>query len=172
MTQYRQIIVSLMYLTNTRKDICFVVNTLSQYLVKPRWVHLIAAKHVMRYLKGTIDLGLYYDIDHEYKLYGYMDSDWAGSVADRNSTSGGCYCLGSAIISWFSKKQSKVSLGTTEVEYIATCSASCESIWILKMISCLFDMELDTTVILCDNQICIKITENHVFHDKTKHIEI
>ena len=58
MSQYRQIIGSLMYMTNTRQDICFFVNTLSQYLVKPRWVHLIVAKHVMRYLKGTIDLGL------------------------------------------------------------------------------------------------------------------
>ena len=58
MTHYRQIIGSLMYLTNTRPDICFAVNTLSQYLVKPRWVHLIGAKHVMRYHKGTIDLGL------------------------------------------------------------------------------------------------------------------
>ena len=60
MTHYRQIIGSLMYLTNTRPDICFVVNTLSQYLVKPRRVHLIAAKHVMSYQKGTIYLQLYY----------------------------------------------------------------------------------------------------------------
>ena len=70
-TLYRQIIGSLMYLTNTRPDICFAVNTLSQYLVQPRWVHLVAAKHVMRYLKGTIDFGLYYDNSHEYRLYGY-----------------------------------------------------------------------------------------------------
>ena len=60
-TQYRQILGSLMYLTNTRLDICFAVNTLSQYLVQPRRVHLVTAKHVMRYLKGTIDFGLYYD---------------------------------------------------------------------------------------------------------------
>ena len=72
-TQYRQIIRSLMYLTNTRPDICFVVNTLSQYLVQPRRVHLVATKHVMRYLKGTIDFGLYYDNSHEYRLYGYTD---------------------------------------------------------------------------------------------------
>ena len=58
-THYRQIIGSLMYLTNTRTNICFAVNTLSQYLVQPRWVHLVAVKHVMRYLKGTIDFGLY-----------------------------------------------------------------------------------------------------------------
>ena len=87
-TQYRQIIGSLMYLTNTRPDICFAVNTLSQYLVQPRRVHLIAAKHVMRYLKGTIDFGLYYDGNHDYRLYGYTDADWAGSISDRKSTSG------------------------------------------------------------------------------------
>ena len=77
-----------MYLTNTKPDICFVVNTLSQYLVNPRCVHLITAKHV-RYLKGTIDFELYYDRDHDHRLYGYTDSNWAGSVADRKSTSGG-----------------------------------------------------------------------------------
>ena len=64
MTQYKQIIGPLMYLTKTGKYICFVVNTLSQYLVKYRQVHLIATKRVMRYLKGTIDLGLYYGRDH------------------------------------------------------------------------------------------------------------
>ena len=61
-TLYRQIIGSLMYLTNTRPDICFAVNTLSQFLVEPRHVHLVVAKHVMRYLKGTIDYGLIYDL--------------------------------------------------------------------------------------------------------------
>jgi hypothetical protein len=82
-TLYRQIVGSLMYLTNTRLDICFVVNTLSQFLVEPRHVHLVAAKHVMRYLKGTIDHGLSYDGDHNFTLSGYIDADWAGSVSDR-----------------------------------------------------------------------------------------
>ena len=88
----------------TRPEIFFVVNTLSQYLVKPRRVHLIATKNVMTYLKGTIDLGLYYVRDHDYKLCGYTDSYWAGSAADRKSTLGGSYCLASTMISWFSKK--------------------------------------------------------------------
>ena len=74
-THYRQIIGSLMYLSNTRPTICFAVNTLSQYLVQPRQVHLVAAKHVIRYLKGTIDFGLYYDGNHDYRLYGYTDAD-------------------------------------------------------------------------------------------------
>ena len=103
-TQYRQIIGSLMYLTNTRPYIFFSLNTLSQYLVQRRGVHLIAAKHVMRYLKGSIDFGLYYDGNHDYRLYGYTDADWLGSVSDRKCTLGGCYYLGSAMISWFSKK--------------------------------------------------------------------
>ena len=59
------------------------MNTLSQYLVQPRRVHLVAVKHVMRYLKGTIEFGLYYDGIHEYRLYGYTDVDWAGSISDR-----------------------------------------------------------------------------------------
>ena len=102
-THYRHIIVSLMYLTNTRLDICFAVNTLSQYLVQRR-VHLVSAKHVMRYLKGNIELGLYYDGSHDYKLYGYADVDWARSILDRKSTLGRCFCLGSDMSSWFRKK--------------------------------------------------------------------
>ena len=86
-----------MYLTNTRPDICFAMNTLSQYLVQPRRVHLVAAKHVMRYLKGTIEFCLYYDNSHEYRLYGYTDAEWDGCILDRKSTSGGCYSLGSTM---------------------------------------------------------------------------
>ena len=78
-TLYRQIIGSLMYLMNTRPDICFLVNTLSHYVVEPRHVHLVATKDVMRYLKGMIDYGLNYTRDHDFRLYGYIDSDWEGS---------------------------------------------------------------------------------------------
>ena len=74
-TLYRQIVGSLMYMKNTRPDICFAVNTLSQVLVEPRHFHLVAAKHVMRYLKGTVDYGLSYDGDHDFSLSGYTDAD-------------------------------------------------------------------------------------------------
>jgi hypothetical protein len=171
-TLYRQIIGSLMYLTNTKPDICFAVNTLSQFLVEPRRVHLVAAKHVMRYLKGTIDYDLSYDGDHDFTLSGYIDADWAGSVSDRKSTSGCCFSLGSAMISWQSRKQSSIALGTAEAEYIVACSASCEAIWLRKLLTDLFDLEMRATLILCDNQSYIKMTENHVFHDRSKHIEI
>ena len=76
------------------------------------------------------------------------------------------------MISWFSRKQSNVSLSMVEAEYIAACSASCEAIWLQKLMLGLFDVELDTTVILCDNHSCIKMTENPMFHDKSKHIEM
>jgi hypothetical protein len=119
-----------MYLMNTRLDICFSMNTLSQFLVEPRRVHLVAAKHVMRYLKGTIDYGLSYDGDHDFTLSGYTDAYWAGSVYDRKNTSGCCFSLVSAMISWKSRKQCSISLSTTEEEYIAACSANCEAIWL------------------------------------------
>jgi hypothetical protein len=169
---YRQITGSSMYLTNTRPDICFAVNTLSQYLVEPRCVNLVAAKHVMRYLKGTLDFGLSYTRDHDFKLIGYTDLDWAGSVSDRKSTSGCCFSLGSTMTSWQSRKQSDIALNTAEVEYIAACSTSCEAIWLHKLLTGLFDLEMEATMILCDNQSCIKMMENPVFHDKLKHIEI
>jgi hypothetical protein len=99
-TLYRQIIGSLMYLMTTRPDICFAMNTLSKLLVEPRHVHLVAAKHVMRYLKGTIDYGLSYNGDHDFTLSGYTDAYWEGSVSDRKITSGFFFILGSTMISW------------------------------------------------------------------------
>ena len=77
-----------MYLTNTRPSICFVVNTLSQFLTDPRKVYLVFAKHILRHLKGTIDYGLIYDANQKVNLQGYVDSDWAGSVVDRKITLG------------------------------------------------------------------------------------
>ena len=93
----------LMYLKNTRPDIFFAVNTL-------RHVHLIAVKHILRYLKGTIDYGLKYEENKKTNLEGYVDSDWAGSAIDRKSTSRCCFSMGSGVISWFSRKQSCVAL--------------------------------------------------------------
>ena len=87
-TMYRQMIGSLMYLMNTRPDICFAMNTLIQFLTDPRHVHLIAAKHILRYLKGTVDYGLKYEANQKINLEFYVDSDWEGNSIDRKSTSG------------------------------------------------------------------------------------
>jgi hypothetical protein len=93
-----------MYMTNTIPDICFVVNTLSRYLVEPRCVHLVVAKNVMRYLNGALDYGLCYTRDCDFRLYGYTNSNWVGSASDKNSTSGCCFSLGLAMTSSQSRK--------------------------------------------------------------------
>ena len=75
------------------------------------------------------------------------------------------------MISSFSKKQSCVALSTAEVEYVAACLTSCEALWLSKLLSDLFDLELEATCIFCDNQNCVKLSENSVFHDKSKLLE-
>ena len=124
---------------NTRPYILFAVNTLSQFLTDPRHVHLIAAKHNLRYQRGTIDYGLKYEANKNINLEGYGDSDWEGSAIDRKNTSECCFSMGSCVISWFNRKQSWVALSIAEVEYVATCSASCEAVWLRKILSSLFD---------------------------------
>ena len=114
------------------------MNTLSQFLTYPRHVHLIVAKHILRYLKGTVDYGL--KVDQNINLEGYVDSDLAGSAIDRKSTSGCCFSRGSGVISWFSRKQSCVALSTGEAEYVVACSAICEAVWLRKLLSDLFDL--------------------------------
>jgi hypothetical protein len=121
---YWQLIGSLMYLVNTRPNICFVVNTLSQFQVEPRQEHWIVAKHVLRYISGTLNYGLRYTSSSDIQLHGFTDSDWARSAEDI-STYGMCFSLGSAMISWGSRKQKSVALSTVEAEaeYITVCEA-------------------------------------------------
>lgn len=92
-----------MFLVNTRPDICYVVNTSSQFMTKPSHNHWVAAKHVLRYLHGTINFGLRYIAGNK-KLHGYTDADWEGNIVDRKSTAGCCFSLGSAMISWMCRK--------------------------------------------------------------------
>jgi hypothetical protein len=106
------------------------------------------------------------------RLQGYANVGWTGSVVDRKSTFDSCFTLGSAMISWYSKKQIPMALSTAEAEYIALCVAVHESVWLRKLLADLFGHEMDSTVIHCDNQRCVKLSENLVFHDKSKHIEI
>jgi hypothetical protein len=96
----------------------------------------------------------------------------AGSAVNRKSTSGCCFTLGSAMVSWCSRKHSSVVLSTAEAEYIALSVAVREAVWLRKLLADLFDHEKDSTIIHCDNQSCVKLSENPVFHDKSKHIEI
>eukprot|EP00253_Pinus_taeda_P010861 PITA_10861 len=121
---------------------------------------------------GTIDYGMDYRRGDGVKLAGYTYSDWAGCASDMKSTSECCFGLGSAVVSWFSRKKNSVALSSSEAEYMAPSQASCEAIWLRKLLYGLFDQELRKTVIHCDNQSCIKLTENPVLHDRSKHIDI
>lgn len=170
-TLYRQMIGSLMYLVNTRPDICYAVNALSQFMCEPKQTHLVAAKHILRYLSGTIGYGLKY-AKTELNLSGYTDSDWAGNSENRKSTSGCCFTLRSAMISWFSRKQSSVAQSSTEAEYIAASMGAREVVWLRKLLFGLFGKHLPPTIIYCDNKSCIKLSLNPVLHNRSKHIEI
>jgi hypothetical protein len=88
-----------MYLVNTRPNICFAVNTLSEYMVEPSNVHWIGAKHVLRYIAGSVDYGLDYVRGDGVSLVGYIDLDWAGCAIDRKSTLGCCFGMGSELVS-------------------------------------------------------------------------
>jgi hypothetical protein len=154
-----------MYLVNTMPDICFVVNTLSQLMVEPRRVLWVTAKHLLKYLCGTVDYGLDYQRGDGVHLVGYTDSDWAGCVSDKKSTSGCCFGLGSTVVSWFIQKQKLVDLNSAKAEYMVASQASCEALWLGKLLVGLFGVQLRPTMIYCDNQSCIKLSENPVFHD-------
>jgi hypothetical protein len=91
-------------------------------------VHWVAAKHVLRYLRSTVGFGLRYVRGDGVRLHGYSDSNWACSAVDRNSTFRGCFSVGSAVVSWFSRKQAFVALSSAEAEYMAASLASCEAI--------------------------------------------
>lgn len=140
--------------------------------MEPRQEHWIAAKHILRYIRGIINYGLRYTTSSDIQLHGFTDFDWEGSAKDKNSTSGMCFSLGSAMISWGSRKQKSVSLSTTEAEYMVACEACTKEVWLKKLISDLFDQTLESTIIYCDNQSCIRLSKHPVFHERSKHIEI
>ena len=111
-------------------------------------------------------------MNQKINLEGYVDSDWAGSVIDMKSTLVCCFSMGLGVISWFSRKQSYVALSTAEIEYVIACSSSCEEVWLRKLLSNLFVLQMDATCIHCDNHSCMKLSKNPAFHDNSKHIEI
>jgi hypothetical protein len=160
-----------MYLV-TRPDICYTVNVLSQFMSQPKHTHWIVAKHVLRYLRGTIGYGLRYASNVDLNLQGYANADWAGSAVDRKSTFGCFFTLGLAMASWCSRKQRSVALSTAKAEYIALSVAVREAVWLCKLLTDLFDHEMDPTTIHCDNQSCVKLSENPCFMTDREHIEI
>ena len=161
-----------MYLVNTKSDICYAVNVLRQFMSELKHTHSIEAKHVLRYLRGIVGYVMIYASSIDMILQEYVDAYWARSTVDRKSTSDCCFTLGSSMVSWCSRKQSSVALSTAEAKYIALSVAIYEAVWLCKLFADLFDHEIDSTIIHCDNQSFVKLSENLVFHDKLKHIEI
>ncbi|GKD90736.1 hypothetical protein Tco_1366243 [Tanacetum coccineum] len=118
-TRFRGMIGSLMYLTPSRPDLVFAVCMCARYQDKPTKKHLEAIKRVFQYLKGTINMGLWYPKDNDISLTAYADVDHEGCQGSRRSTSGSAQFLGDRLVSWSSKKQRSTAISTTETEYIA-----------------------------------------------------
>ncbi|XP_062020877.1 secreted RxLR effector protein 161-like [Rosa rugosa] len=128
-TAYKQMVGSLMYLTATRPDLMYVVSLISRFMEAPTELHQQAIKRIFRYLKGTAELGIFYKRGGEESLVAFSDSDYAGDLGDRKSTSGYVFKLSSGAVAWSSKKQPVVTLSTTEAEFIAAASCACQSVW-------------------------------------------
>ncbi|XP_070040244.1 secreted RxLR effector protein 161-like [Nicotiana tomentosiformis] len=129
-TMYRGIIGSLLYLTASRPNIVFSMGLCVRFQSNPKDSHLKAAKRILRYLKGTHDLVLYYPSGDNFDLIGYADVDYAGYLVDMKSTSGMAYFLGSCIISWGTRKQNSVAISTAEAEYVVASSCYAQLMWI------------------------------------------
>lgn len=169
-SRYKQLIVSLMYLVNTRPDICFVVNILSQFQVDSKHDNWISVKHILTYLRGIINYYLKYDRRNDVQFIGYTNSDWGGNEQYGIRTRGRCFSLGSSTVSWIIRKRDIISLISVEAEYVATCEVSREVVWLRKLLPDVFEGPIKPTVILGNNTSSICLSEALVFHGKTKQI--
>lgn len=171
-TQYRRLIAQLIYLTITRPDISFVVQQLNQFVSNPAVTHYLAALCILQYLKSNPTLGLIYHTTSDLSLYGFADSDWATFPMTRHSVTGFAVFLGKSLISWKSKKQSTISCSSSEAEYHAFASLTCEVQWLHYLFKVLSITFSKPTSIYYDNKSAVYLTHNPTFHERPKHIEI
>ncbi|XP_057444652.1 uncharacterized mitochondrial protein AtMg00810-like [Lotus japonicus] len=128
-------------------------------------LHEAAALKVLRYIKGNPRCGLYYRASSSTTLTAFSDSDWAGCVDSRKSITGYCLFLGSSLISWHSKKQTKTSRSSCEAEYRVMAATVCEVQWLTYL---LHDLQVEQTSLVsmfCDNQLAIHIAHNPNYHE-------
>lgn len=169
---YRSVIGSLQYLAFTRPDIAFVVNKLCQYMHKPTLLHWRVTKCLLRYLQGTHSLQLHLASNTPIVMSAFSDSNWASDTKDRRSTASHCIYIGSSLISWSSKKQATVSRSSTEAEYRALATGTCEILWLQSLLAEL-GIRLNASHILwCDNLGATYLAANPVLHQKSKHMYI
>jgi transposase InsO family protein len=173
-TLYKQMIGCLMYLLATRPDMTFSVCLAARYMDRPTEMHVAAVKRILRYLKGTLKLGILYK--HKdgvgLKMQGWTDSDYAGDYDDRRSTSGYVFTIGSSAVCWSSKKQPIVTLSTTEAEFVSAASSACQCIWLRNVLNYLGVKQEGSTIINCDNSSSIKLSRNPIMHGRCKHIDV
>ncbi|GJR88047.1 ribonuclease H-like domain-containing protein [Tanacetum coccineum] len=160
------------YLTFTRPDLSYAVQQLCLYMHDPREPHLNAMKRVLRYLRGTTDLGLQLLRSTTSQLIAYSDADWAGCPATRRSTSGYCVFLGDNLLTWSSKRQDTLSRSSAEAEYRGVANAVAETSWIRNLLRELHTPLFTATLVYCDNVSAVYMSANPVQHQRTKHIEI
>lgn len=172
---FREAVGSLMYaMVCTRPDIAYAVNQVAQFCNSPKRVHWEAVKRIFAYLKGTADYGITFS---SYKqgqnvLVSYSDSDYAGDVSTRRSTTGYILMLNNGPVTWCSQRQKCTSLSTTEAEYVAMCETAKETSWMRRLLSGIGCEQIGPTKLLCDNQGAIKLVHNPEFHRRTKHIDV
>lgn len=171
---YQSALGSLMYaMLATRPDIAYSVGVLSQQAATPGKLHWSALMRVYRYLRGTADLKLTFQGgSHAKELVGFVDADFAGDPVDRRSTTGYTFTLSGGTISWVSKKQRTVARSSTEAEYVAGATATCQAVWLRLLLSELGQLKAGPTTLLIDNQSAIALARNPVFHGKMKHIAV
>lgn len=162
-----------MYLAvSTRPDLAYAVNSLSQFNTCYTNEHWMAAKRVLRYLKGTADHGILFQKTGK-PLHGYADADWASCAEDRRSYSGYFFTLGGAAITWEARKQRTVALSSVEAEYLALGEATKEAIYLRQMLTELKLSQPKSAIkIYNDNQGAQQLAKNSVHHSRTKHIDV
>ncbi len=171
-TMYRRIVGSLIYMTITRPDLNYVVGVENQFMQTPQKPHLDIVRHILKYIKHTLQCGIFYEAKSQLQVHGYMDVHWAGNVSDRRLISGFMFSFGNGVVSWNSKKQPTVTLSSTEAEYRGAAIVACEVVWLQKLLSD-FGQSMDARIVIyCDNISSILLANNPVYHAKTKHIEV
>lgn len=170
--QYRRLVGRLIYLCYTRPELSYSVHTLSQFMQHPRVEHWEAALRVVRFLKGNPGQGIWLARNCDLQLHGWCDSDWVGCPVTRRSVTGWMVQLGNSPISWKTKKQHTVSRSSAEAEYRSMATTTCELKWLKGILSDLGIVHAKPMILHCDSQAALHIAKNHVFHERTKHIEV
>ena len=174
--QFQQVTGELMFASTTvRFDIAHAVGMLARRMAKPRVCDAAAAKRVLRYLRGTVDLGIlfpYAKNKDEPGLVACADSDWASDPEKRKSTTGYITFFNGAPISWRSGLQDVVAGSSCEAEYVALSEAAREVVYLRGLLGFLGQDVRRPTTIYEDNQGCIDLVNNPVHHPRTKHIDV